>query len=95
MSRSSALTLVLLSELWVALRARDERTNETANGLVNLYFYLYLYFYLEDADSVANTTLVDTPLSQGRSFGLSVTLGVQYPGQLETSDSTRDTTARR
>lgn len=77
------LTLVLLSQLWVALRARDERTEKTQNGLVNLY--------LEDAGSVANTTLVDTLLSQGRSFGLSVTLGVQYPGQLATSDPSRDT----
>ncbi len=80
------LTLVLLSQLWTALKARQERAEggeDGADALVNLY--------LEDAGSVAGTELVDTLLSQGRSFGLSVTLGVQYPGQLETSDPGRDT----
>ena len=93
-SVTDTLTLVLLAALWTALKARNERTDgaDGANGadgadadgsLVNLY--------LEDAGSVAGTDLVDTLLSQGRSFGLSVTLGVQYPGQLQTTDPERDT----
>jgi hypothetical protein len=79
------LTLVLLSQLWTALKARAERDGGEGDDhpLVNLY--------LEDAGSVAGTDLVDTLLAQGRSFGLSVTLGVQYPGQLETTDPDRDT----
>ena len=83
-SVKQTLTLVLLSKLWTALKARAEREqSEIDRSLVNLY--------LEDAGSVANTKLVDTLLSQGRSFGLSVTMGVQYPGQLETTDPARDT----
>jgi len=83
-SVKDALTLVLLAELWTALKIRNEHRDPDADGsLVNLY--------LEDAGSVAGTDLVDTLLSQGRSFGLSMTLGVQYPGQLETSDPERDT----
>jgi hypothetical protein len=90
-SVTDTLTLVLLAALWTALRARNERTDgtdeadkaDTDGSLVNLY--------LEDAGSVAGTELVDTLLSQGRSFGLSVTLGVQYPGQLQTTDPERDT----
>lgn len=38
--------------------------------------------YLEEAADVAATDLVDTLLSKSRSFGLSVTLSMQYPRQL-------------
>lgn len=79
-----ALTLVLLSNLWSALKAReqDPRAPESP-PLVNLY--------LEEAADVADTTLVDTLLSQGRSFDLSVTLGVQFARQLESPDPENDT----
>jgi DNA helicase HerA-like ATPase len=80
------LTLVFLSELWTGLKARAERRDGATGSdhpIVNLY--------LEEAADVADTELVDTLLSQGRSFGLSVTLGVQYPGQLASADPGRDT----
>ena len=47
--------------------------------------------YLEEAQDVAKTSLVDTLLSQGRSFGLSLVLGVQFPGQLESADPNDNT----
>lgn len=92
----AALTLVLLSDLWRALEARAteplaagvglESESDAADGShpqVNLY--------LEEAGSVANSPIVDTLLSQGRSFGLSVMLGVQYLGQLRSRDDDDDT----
>ncbi|AQL44490.1 hypothetical protein BV210_05870 [Halorientalis sp. IM1011] len=78
------LTLVLLSNLWTALKARTEAADADAHlPLVNLY--------LEEGADVAETELMDTLLSQGRSFGLSVLLGVQFPEQLKSSDPTTDT----
>ncbi|MDZ7701647.1 MAG: hypothetical protein U5J98_06025 [Halobacteriales archaeon] len=75
------LTLVLLSALWSALRARAANQTNTNDDrpVVNLF--------LEEAASVCDTELVDTLLSQGRSFGLSVTLGLQFLGQLRTRSS--------
>jgi len=79
-----ALTLVLLSSLWTALKAREQATDEDADlPLVNLY--------LEEAGDLAATDLVDTLLAQGRSFGLSLLLGLQYPEQLSTEDPSDDT----
>ncbi|ELY45364.1 hypothetical protein C495_08160 [Natronorubrum sulfidifaciens JCM 14089] len=79
-----ALTLVLLSNLWTALKARTEASSPAhTHPLVNLY--------LEEAKDVAATQLVDTLLSQGRSFGLSVMLGVQFPGQLASPDPSNNT----
>lgn len=79
-----ALTLVLLSALWTALKAREQRTGADASlPLVNLY--------LEEAGAIAATSLMDTLLAQGRSFGLSLTLGVQFPEQLSTPEPTADT----
>ena len=122
------LTLVILSNLWTALRRRTQRgagtvrdaatdgdastgdgagatgetgdstettdtaetgaTAETASAnadpttttttddpLVNVY--------LEEAATIANTDLLDTLLSRGRSFDVSVTLAMQFPGQVE------------
>jgi len=78
------LSMVLLSNLWTALKAREERTpTDTDNPQVNLY--------LEEAKNVADTELVDTLLAQGRSFDLSVTLGVQFLEQLDSPDPTDDT----
>ncbi|WP_252699758.1 hypothetical protein [Natronosalvus vescus] len=79
-----ALTLVLLSNLWSALKARSEDDNQNRKPpRVNLY--------LEEARDVATTQLVDTLLSQGRSFGLSIMLGVQFPGQLRSADPSNQT----
>lgn len=79
-----ALTLGILSSLWMALRARSEGTATTADPpQVNLY--------LDDAKDVVDTSLMETLLAQGRSFGLSLMLGVQYPGQLESADPEDDT----
>ncbi|MFC7164546.1 type IV secretion system DNA-binding domain-containing protein [Halospeciosus flavus] len=79
------LTLVLLSNLWTALKARAERTQPTTDeqALVNLY--------IDEARDLADTRLLDTLLSQGRSFGLAVTLGVQFPSQLDSPDPAADT----
>jgi hypothetical protein len=78
------LTLVILANLWAALKARTERASVSESlPLVNLY--------LEEAADVADTQLVDTLLSQGRSFDLSVTLGLQYPQQLQSPDTGTDT----
>ncbi len=84
----AALTLVLLSDLWTALESRATgakrpESSEASHPQVNLY--------LEEAGSVANSPIVDTLLSQGRSFGLSVMLGVQYLGQLRSRDDDDDT----
>lgn len=67
------LTLVVLSNLWTALRRRTQR-GEGDHPLVNLY--------LEEAASVAVTDLLTDLLAQSRSFDCSVTLAMQFPGQL-------------
>ncbi|WP_227375257.1 ATP-binding protein [Haladaptatus halobius] len=78
------LTLVLLSNLWSALKARKEDSNTPESApLVNVY--------LEEAAGVADTTLVDTLLSQGRSFDVSLTLGVQFARQLDSPDPSDET----
>lgn len=72
------ITLVVLSELWTALRHRErDRAAADATGeppLVNVY--------VEEAAGVADTGVVSHLLSQSRSFGLSLTLVMQFPGQL-------------
>ncbi|MFD1586238.1 hypothetical protein ACFR9U_04540 [Halorientalis brevis] len=68
------LTLLILSQLWAALKSRNERTPDDADlPLVNLY--------LEEAKAI-----VDTLLSEGRSFGLSLTLDLQFVSQLKSPD---------
>lgn len=74
-----ALTLVVLSQLWTALRRRKHHHGSNAVlPLVNLY--------LEEAAEIADSTLLSTLLAQSRSFGLSMTLAMQFPGQLAQSD---------
>lgn len=74
-----AITLVLLSALWTALRRRtQDREGDNELPLVNLY--------LEEAAEIANSGLLSTLLAQSRSFGLSMTLAMQFPGQLAQSD---------
>ena len=78
-----ALTLVLFSDLWSALKAREEDERIEQSPLVNCY--------VDEAGGVADSSLVDTFLSEGRSFGLAMCLGVQYPKQLDSPDPEDDT----
>ncbi|MFC7044785.1 ATP-binding protein [Halobacteriaceae archaeon GCM10025711] len=71
------LTLVILSNLWTALRRRARR-NSGDNPLVNLY--------VEEAASIAVTDLLKELLAQARGFDLSVLLSMQFPGQLRSID---------
>lgn len=68
------LTLVILSNLWTALRRRTQRRTGP-HPLVNLY--------IEEAASVAVSDLLKQLLSQSRSFDCSVTLAMQFPAQLK------------
>jgi hypothetical protein len=106
-----ALVLVVLSNLWAALRQRERRHDARPAAereinhhddhndpddypdttypdddyhdtdddppLVNLY--------IEEAADIADTSLVTDLLAKSRSFGLSLTLAMQFPGQLEQS----------
>ncbi|GGM66282.1 DNA helicase HerA-like ATPase [Halarchaeum rubridurum] len=73
-----ALTLVVLSNLWTALRRRTRRAPDATHPLVNVY--------VEEAASVAVSDLLTQLLSQSRSFGCSVTLATQFPAQLRDHD---------
>ncbi|QCJ45873.1 ATP-binding protein [Haloprofundus sp. MHR1] len=68
------LTLVILSNLWTALRRRSKRTPDGELPLVNVY--------IEEAASVAVSDLLKQLLAQSRSFGCSLTLSMQFPAQL-------------
>lgn len=72
------LTLVVLSNLWTALRRRRERSHSDTLPLVNLY--------VEEAASIAVSGLLNELLAQARSFDCSVTLAMQYPAQLREQD---------
>ena len=75
-----AVSLVLLSQLWTALRRRERQTAESdAQPLVNLY--------LEEAATIAQSGLVTELLAQSRAFGLSMTLAMQFPEQLRQADT--------
>jgi len=76
-----ALALVLLSNLWSALKRRASKASAVEMGqtdddqpLVNLY--------IEEAASLAVTSLLSDLLAQSRGFGCSVTLAMQFPEQL-------------
>ncbi|WP_416838726.1 ATP-binding protein [Haloferax sp. DFSO52] len=73
------ITLVILSALWTALRRRTQQEatdgdGDTDHPLVNLY--------LEEASQLSTSSLLSNLLAQSRSFGLSVTLAMQFPAQL-------------
>lgn len=68
-----SLALVVLSQLWTALRERHQRRDDAP--LVNLY--------LEEAADLAVSTLLSELLAQSRAFDLAVTLAMQFPGQLQ------------
>ncbi|QGA81969.1 TraG/TraD/VirD4 family enzyme, ATPase [Halomicrobium sp. LC1Hm] len=79
-SAQRALALVLLSNLWSALKRRAKEnagqgveTNDEP-PLVNLY--------IEEAASLAVTSLLSDLLAQSRGFDCSVTLAMQFPAQL-------------
>ena len=73
------MTLVLLSNLWSALRRRAQSTPATESyNLVNVY--------LEEAASVATSNILQDLLSQSRGFGVGVTLAMQFPDQLRRID---------
>jgi DNA helicase HerA-like ATPase len=67
------LTLLILSNLWTALRRRAERT-DGEHPLVNVY--------IEEAASIAVSDLLQELLSKSRGFGCSITLSMQFPAQL-------------
>ncbi|WP_426962320.1 type IV secretory system conjugative DNA transfer family protein [Haloparvum alkalitolerans] len=71
------LAVVLLSNLWTALKRRAAR-EEGDQPLVNLY--------LEEAASIAVSDVLSELLAQARGFGCSVTLAMQYPAQLRSRD---------
>ena len=75
------LTLVTVAQLWTALKRRQEQRDPHADlPQVNL-------FVEEAADAAASDDLTDL-LSKGRSFGVGVTLMMQFPQQV------RDTNRR-
>ncbi|WP_312619046.1 TraM recognition domain-containing protein [Haloarcula sp. 1CSR25-25] len=74
-----ALTLVILSNLWTALRRRAKRApGADSYQLVNVY--------LEEAATIASSNILQNLLAQSRSFGCSVTLAMQFPEQLRAVD---------
>ncbi|AXG08051.1 ATP-binding protein [Haloplanus rubicundus] len=75
-----AITLVLLSNLWTALRRRRQRRDADRLPLVNCY--------IEEAASIAATDLMTTLLAQARSFDCALTLAMQFPRQLDQLDPT-------
>jgi DNA helicase HerA-like ATPase len=68
------VALVVLSNLWTALRRRARRSDDDRMALVNLY--------LEEAASIAVSDLLQELLAQARGFDCSVTLAMQFPAQL-------------
>ncbi|MCO8268103.1 TraM recognition domain-containing protein [Haloferax sp. AB510] len=72
------ITLVLLSSLWTALRRRTQQHPDGDHPLVNLY--------LEEAAELSTSSLLSKLLSQSRSFGLSMTLAMQFPAQLRAAN---------
>ncbi|WP_139171219.1 type IV secretory system conjugative DNA transfer family protein [Halorientalis regularis] len=79
-----AMVLIVLSQLWTALRRRGRRRGGESLPLVNVY--------LEEAGNVAGSEILDALLSEGREFQVSMTLAMQFPQQLADTD-TRATTA--
>lgn len=74
-----AMTRVILSNLWTALRRRAKRApDDPSYKLVNVY--------LEEAATVATSDILQELLAQSRSFGCSVTLAMQFPEQLRAAD---------
>ncbi|WP_436926199.1 ATP-binding protein [Halosimplex amylolyticum] len=76
------VTLVVLSQLWTALQRRDrERSQQYATGDPPL-----VTVHIEEAATVAASGILADLLREGRSFGVGVTLSLQYPRQLKRVD---------
>lgn len=73
----AAVTLTLLSQLWTAFRT-GARRDADGDRLVNLH--------VEEAGTVAATDLMGDLLRESRSYGLAVSLSMQFPEQLEAAD---------
>ena len=71
------LAIAILSQLWRALQRRQALGTTSDHPLVNCY--------IEEAAELATTGILDTLLSQGRSFDLALTLAMQFPEQLRDS----------
>ncbi|UWG49180.1 TraG/TraD/VirD4 family enzyme, ATPase (plasmid) [Halalkaliarchaeum sp. AArc-CO] len=70
-----AITLLLLSNLWDAVQVRRRDDQEEYDALTNLI--------IEESAPIASTKLVyEQLLPQGRSFGLSMGLVMQFPEQV-------------
>ncbi|WP_255198499.1 hypothetical protein [Halorarius litoreus] len=69
------LAVAVIGQLWRALERRAETTSDPP--LVNCY--------LEEAADIAATGILDTLLSQGRAFGVAITLAMQFPEQIRES----------
>ncbi|AEN07590.1 hypothetical protein Halar_0334 (plasmid) [halophilic archaeon DL31] len=88
-----ALTLVLLSNLWTALRRRQrlETTqrshHEEAEGVDSENGLPLVNLYVEEAAEVAASGLMTDLLAKSRGFNLSVTLAMQFPAQVRNADT--------
>ncbi|WP_436932487.1 ATP-binding protein [Halosimplex halobium] len=76
------MTLAVLSQLWTALQRRDrEHRQGHAVGDPPL-----VSVHIEEAATVAASGILADLLREGRSFGVGVTLSLQYPRQLKRVD---------
>lgn len=71
------LTILFLSKLWTALQRRVASADTDDLPLVNLY--------VEEAADVAASGVLADLLSEGRGFGLGVTLSMQFPRQVKSA----------
>ncbi|MHB9288826.1 type IV secretory system conjugative DNA transfer family protein [Halobacteriales archaeon Cl-PHB] len=85
------LALVVLSNLWSALRRRAQDRDEPGADAQATDDAPLVNLYVEEASSIAVSDLFTDLLAQGRGFGCAVTLLMQFPGQLgATSDAAYD-----
>lgn len=78
-----ALTLVILSELWGALKRRKRQSHIDADHpLVNVY--------LEEAATIATSDMLGDLLAEAREFDTSITLSAQFPKQFRQAGATGD-----
>ncbi|EMA48214.1 hypothetical protein C451_20672 [Halococcus thailandensis JCM 13552] len=79
----SAMTLVILSMLWRALKRRKRESKlNTEQPLVNIY--------LDEASTVATSDMLGKMLAEGREFGCALILLTQYPEQFESDETEKD-----
>ncbi|MGN8214536.1 type IV secretory system conjugative DNA transfer family protein [Halococcus salifodinae] len=77
------LTLVVLSELWTALKRRKRESELISEQpLVNLY--------LDEASTIATSDMLGKLLAEGRGFNCSLTLLTQYPKQFSREGTERN-----